>query len=102
MSTLVAAPVLKVADGPNAGKIYDVRKALRIGRHPYNEVSLSDASCSRYHCWLTVQDGSLVLEDLASSNGTFVNGDRVMTKRTLKTGDIVRVGTTEFAVTELE
>ena len=100
MSTLLATATLRLRTGPHAGKAYDVRSALRLGRHPYNEVSINDPAVSRYHCWVTIEDGQATLEDLASANGTFLNGQRVAKRVGLKSGDTIRLGGTEFAFVE--
>jgi pSer/pThr/pTyr-binding forkhead associated (FHA) protein len=90
--------MLRLASGPLAGKVFEVGSTLRVGRHPFNELSLSDPGLSRYHCWIMVKDGAPCVEDLASANGTFVNGERVRTRRTLKPGDVIRVGSTEIVL----
>ncbi len=100
MATFVASAVLRLRTGPNAGKVYEVRRALRIGRHPYNEVSLPDLSVSRYHCWLTILEGTVWIEDLASANGTLVNGARVVDRVPLRPGDGVRIGETDLTFDE--
>ena len=88
--------VITLRNGPYEGRKIYLRGALRIGRHPYNGMSVPDLSVSRYHCWVKIKDGTLVVEDLASSNGTYVNGTRVWTNRKLRAGDCVRLGMTEF------
>ena len=100
MSTIIAAPILRLASGRFKGQRYEIRSTLRVGRHPFNEVSLPDLSVSRYHCWLAFQDGRVLIEDLASVNGTFVNGDRLRERRELKPGDRVLVGNTQFVFSE--
>jgi pSer/pThr/pTyr-binding forkhead associated (FHA) protein len=102
MSTLLATPILRLRSGPNAGKVYDLRSALRLGRHPYNDVSVDDPAVSRYHCWITFEMDAVVIEDLASVNGTFVNGKKVVHRVALKPGDAIRVGGTEILFTEDE
>jgi pSer/pThr/pTyr-binding forkhead associated (FHA) protein len=99
-AVLSAAPVLRLRSGPFAGTAYELRATLRLGRHPYNEVSVADPSVSRYHCWITYRDGSAWIEDLASANGTRVNGVRVLERRVLNPGDLIRVGNTEFRLGE--
>ena len=96
MSVAAGSPLLRLSTGPLAGKVFEVGTTLRVGRHPFNELSLSDPGLSRYHCWIMVKDGAPCVEDLASANGTFVNGERVRTRRTLKAGDVIRVGSTEI------
>jgi pSer/pThr/pTyr-binding forkhead associated (FHA) protein len=100
MSVLAApAAALRLRTGPWAGQIYELRGALRIGRHPYNDVSLPDPAVSRYHCWIVRRDGEFWIEDLASANGTFVDGERVAVPRALRPGAAIRVGATEFEFT---
>src|SRR5262245_12257008 len=100
MSTLLSTPLLRLRTGPNAGNAYDLRSALRLGRHPYNDVSIDDPAVSRYHCWITHELGLVLIEDLASVNGTFVNGEKVVHRVPLKAGDTIRVGQTEILFTE--
>src|SRR5574341_2598201 len=94
LSTLVAAPSLLVKNGLRAGREYEVGSIVRIGRHPYNEVSDSDGAVSRYHCWITATEQGFFLEDLASSNGTWLNERKVTGRAPLKAGDVIRVGVT--------
>lgn len=96
MSVLAGTPILRLASGRFKGQVYELRSTLRVGRHPFNEVSLADLSVSRYHCWLAFENGRAVIEDLASGNGTFVNGDRLRARRALKPGDRILVGNTQF------
>jgi pSer/pThr/pTyr-binding forkhead associated (FHA) protein len=100
MSVAVSTPILRLATGPLAGKVFEVESTLRVGRHPFNEMSLSDPGLSRYHCWIMIKDGGLCVEDLASVNGTFVNGERIRARRSLKPGDLIRVGSTEIRFSE--
>ena len=100
MSVAAGTPTLRLSTGPLAGKVLEVTANFRIGRHPFNEVSLGDPGVSRYHCWILYRDGSLSVEDLASANGTYVNGERIRARRELKTGDKIRVGTTEIVFSE--
>lgn len=69
---------------------------LTLGRGLENDVVLESLSVSREHARL-VQDGGLFVEDLASRNGTFVNGQRVQRAR-VRPGDRIRLGTTEVRV----
>jgi len=70
--------------------------ALTIGRSLKSDICVADPLVSRAHATLTVHtNGKVTLRDLASSNGTFVNGRRVIEAQ-LTDGDIVRVGQTEL------
>jgi FHA domain-containing protein len=64
---------------------------LLIGRHPACDVVVADPSVSRRHAQLTFRDGVWVLQDLASTNGTAVNGERVG-RAALHSGDVVELG----------
>lgn len=68
-----------------------VGERLLVGRHPACDVVVVDPTVSRRHAQLTFRDGVWVLQDLASSNGTTVNGERVG-RTTLHSGDIVELG----------
>jgi hypothetical protein len=65
---------------------------LTIGRDSANEIVINDAEVSRRHARLTFQGGKYVLEDLGSTNGTFVNGQRLAGPRVLKPGEVVSFG----------
>ncbi len=70
--------------------------SLTLGRGLENDVVLDSLSVSREHARL-VLDGGLFVEDLASRNGTFVNGQRVQRAR-VSPGDRIRLGTTEVRI----
>jgi len=100
MAVVTSTPILRLASGPLTGKVVEIDATLRLGRHPFNELSLGDPGISRYHCWILVRDGVACVEDLASANGTFVNGKRLRLRHSLKTGDRIRIGSTEFVFSE--
>ena len=57
---------------------------IKIGKAPDNNLVINDPQVSRYHALLTQEDnGSLLLEDLGSTNGTFVNGNQIIKKKVL-------------------
>ena len=58
---------------------------------PDSDIFLDDVTVSRDHCRLTVDEQGILLEDLGSTNGTYVNGDRV-DRAALKPGDEVIIG----------
>jgi pSer/pThr/pTyr-binding forkhead associated (FHA) protein len=71
-----------------------------LGRATRADFIVDEALVSRVHCRFTAGTrGSLEVEDLGSTNGTFVNGKRVKTSR-LASGDSVRVGRVEIDITE--
>ena len=71
---------------------YVLAKALVvIGRDPGADIFLDNTGVSRQHATIDISSGSLLLRDLASANGTLLNGERVDCSE-LKDGDVVRVG----------
>ena len=72
---------------------------VAIGRGGQNEVPLDgDEFASAQHARFESKRDGLWVEDIGSTNGTFVNGARVTSPRRLTKGDIVRVGQTDFRV----
>ena len=72
---------------------------VAIGRGGQNEVPLEgDEFASAQHARFEAKRDGLWVEDIGSTNGTFVNGARVTTPRRLSKGDVVRVGQTDFRV----
>ncbi|MEX0788553.1 MAG: FHA domain-containing protein [Anaerolineales bacterium] len=82
-----------VRTGPNPGMVYELTKEVALaGRDVTNDLVLGDAEVSRQHARLTRGQGGIVLEDLGSTNGTFVNGERLAAPRLLRPGDLVQMG----------
>jgi len=71
-----------------------------VGRGLDCEIRLADTSLSRRHARLLVQESGCSIEDLGSSNGTFVNGERVSGELALAAGDIVHFGEVRAVFTE--
>ncbi|MCC6908669.1 MAG: FHA domain-containing protein [Phycisphaerales bacterium] len=91
--------VLKIIDGPDKGKRFDVPdwEPQLIGRSS-EALKISDQTCSRRHAELTPDDGEWYVRDLGSANGTYVNGRRIGSNRVrLQLGDLIRAGSTVFA-----
>jgi predicted component of type VI protein secretion system len=79
--------------GPTPGKTYPIEKSeIFIGRDIANEVLINDAEVSRRHARISIQAGNYVIEDLGSTNGTFVNGQRLAGPRVMRVGDTVMFG----------
>ena len=68
-----------------------------LGRDPDADVRLRDAKISRRHCEINRLDGELVVRDLGSTNGTFVNGIRI-DRAVLSPGDRLALGRSKFEV----
>ncbi|MFH1842641.1 MAG: SpoIIE family protein phosphatase [bacterium] len=71
---------------------------LRVGRGSGNEINLDEQSISREHAEILVGRDEVRIHDLGSSNGTFINGQRIAGPRLLKPGDEVRFGSVSLSV----
>lgn len=89
---------LKIVDGPDVGREFPIGGSLVIGRDPSAGIVLEDSEVSRRHATVSSTGGSATVEDLGSTNGTFVNGERIEGTRTLSAGDRLRIGTTVLEV----
>lgn len=90
---------LKVMHGPSAGKEIKISKApFVIGRQDDCHLRPKSDAISRRHCELVFGESQVIIRDLGSKNGTYVNGDRVVGDRVLKLGDHLKVGPLEFEV----
>jgi hypothetical protein len=70
---------------------------LLVGRHPRCDVVLADPSVSRKHAQITFRDGTWMIQDLASTNGTLVN-DVPVGRMALRAGDIVDLGSASLQI----
>ena len=71
------------------------KQVVTIGSVPGNDIVISDPSVSRKHIGIRRVEGGYEVADFGSTNGVFVNGDRVPKKK-LAIGDVVRVGNIEM------
>jgi signal transduction histidine kinase/pSer/pThr/pTyr-binding forkhead associated (FHA) protein len=86
---------LLVLQGPDKGRRFELPDATTLVGRESRQLPLTDNTVSRRHCELIYADGGeWVLRDLGSSNGSYVNGMRIVGKHSLKLGDQVRVGRT--------
>lgn len=88
---------LRVTKGVSPNPSYPVAGRLSIGRGKGVSIALVDASVSRRHAVVELIEGVPVVRDLGSTNGTFVNGERVQS-RSLRPGDVLKLGNTEMRV----
>jgi hypothetical protein len=90
---MVAQFQFVVRAGPNVGKVHPLEAPeISIGRDSSNTVTINDAEVSRKHARLEMRGSSYVIQDLGSTNGTFVNGQRVSGTQVLNPGDTVSFG----------
>lgn len=98
--------LLKVIVGPNTGAEFSMQtgSSYMIGTDPNAcDIVFHDTSVSRQHARITInQDDTLILEDLKSRNGTFIDGEPLKTKRTISPNTHISMGTTTFVIYDRE
>ncbi len=91
-------PLLRVetAAGLRAGSAYDVSGGALLGRGDRADIRLEDSFASSRHLQLSPQGDVMVVEDLGSTNGTYLNGQPLTGPQPLHAGDRIRIGDSEF------
>jgi predicted component of type VI protein secretion system len=88
-------PSLVIRRGMKTGLQYRLdpgRPRIRLGRDATNQVQILDKKASREHAEIVFEDGEFVLRDKGSSNGTWLNSDRLEEEKALEDGDRIRIG----------
>ncbi|MBA2502581.1 MAG: FHA domain-containing protein [Pyrinomonadaceae bacterium] len=73
-------------------RVFDGHTALNVGRAPDNEIRLDGLQISNHHARFAVANNSITVEDRGSTNGIYVNGERVTGRRAISPQDVVQVG----------
>lgn len=90
---------LRIVNGKHTGQTIKVLgDQYLIGRGEGCDLRPTSEMVSRRHCQLTIENDRLFLQDFGSSNGTFVNSDRMEGRRELKPHDQIKVGPLQFEV----
>ena len=94
----LGAPRLRVesAAGLRGGAAYDLSEGAVLGRSADSDIPLEDSFASSAHARLVPQGDTMVLEDLGSTNGTYLNGEPLRGPQPLHVGDKIRIGDSEF------
>lgn len=83
---------IRVLDGMEKGRVYSrLKLPVSVGREDENSIQLNDDRISRFHAKIQDSSGRVILTDLASTNGTRVNGHWIQ-MRVLQIGDVISVG----------
>jgi two-component system, NtrC family, sensor kinase len=90
-------PSLYILQGPDKGLTFDLNHSPTLLGRNSPDLPLSDNTISRRHAQLTKKNGSWMLYDLNSANGTYVNGVKVSSTAELKQGDQIKCGSTLIA-----
>lgn len=89
--------ILRGVSGAYFGKTYPLRGTTTIGRHSDCHICVNAEGVSRRHMQIDADATGLVIKDLDSSNGTYVNGERIKS-RELQVGDEIRIDNIRFLV----
>jgi hypothetical protein len=92
-------PKLRVQSGSglSPGSAYDLSEGALLGRGDQADIRIEDGFASAKHARLIPQGDVMVLEDLGSTNGTYLNGEPVRGPQPLHAGDKIRIGDSEFS-----
>jgi hypothetical protein len=95
---VTGTPKLRVASaaGLRAGSAYDLSDGALLGRGESADIRLEDTFASSAHARLVAQGDVIVLEDLGSTNGTYLTGEPLRGPQPLHVGDSIRIGDSEF------
>jgi pSer/pThr/pTyr-binding forkhead associated (FHA) protein len=84
---------LVMRQGPNPGQVFELdRNEVSIGRDIANDVVINDAEVSRKHAQLTLEADRYKIEDLNSTNGTYIDGQRLIGPHLLVMGEVIMFG----------
>jgi pSer/pThr/pTyr-binding forkhead associated (FHA) protein len=90
---MAAETRLVMRTGPAVGKVYPLEKLeISIGRDLANDISINDPEVSRRHARIFLQGDRYILEDLGSTNGTMIGGQRLSGPYALRPGDLIILG----------
>jgi predicted component of type VI protein secretion system len=93
---------LTIIKGPGTARVVRLTsEVVTVGRQEDCQVRIVSSEVSRKHCQLFEKKGLLLVKDLKSSNGTFVNGKRIQDQQVLESGNILTVGPITFRVDQV-
>jgi hypothetical protein len=88
--------VAEQGGGLRAGTSFAVNGSTTIGRSPEADIQVDDRFASSHHVRVYEEEGACYVQDMGSTNGTYVNGSRLASEEQLKSDDRIRVGDTPF------
>ena len=99
LEVTVGAPLgmLWVKEGPRRGRFYPILHGTVIGRKE-GDLIVNDPKVSSVHAKITIDNEQFVIWDFGSSNGTYVNGEKIREARILEENDLIKIGDTVFVI----
>jgi hypothetical protein len=88
------------AMGLDPGTLFDLVDGATMGRADASEIPVDDPFASSVHARIFPRGQFMYIEDMGSTNGTYLNGRRLRAAERLKIGDLVRIGETEYRYQE--
>ena len=88
------------AMGHHPGTSFDVGSGVTLGRSDGADINVNDPFASSAHARIFQRGDFMYLEDMGSTNGTYLNGRQVRTAERLKVADTIRIGDTEYRYQE--
>jgi hypothetical protein len=92
--------VVVAAMGHEPGKTFDLRDGAMFGRADGADIHVEDPFASSSHARIDDRGGTMYLEDMGSTNGTYLNGRKVQSAQRLDVGDTIRIGDSEYRYEE--
>jgi pSer/pThr/pTyr-binding forkhead associated (FHA) protein len=86
--------------GLDPGTKFDLREGGTMGRADGSDIPIDDPFASSVHARIFPREQFMYIEDMGSTNGTYLNGRRLRAAERLKVGDTVRIGETEYRYQE--
>jgi diguanylate cyclase (GGDEF)-like protein len=94
-------PALIVVQGEMLGRVFRLKEGVtQIGRQPDNAVVVQQRAVSGRHAQVRREGGTVILEDLKSTNGTILNQDKIERPQVLQQNDLIKIGTCVFKYSE--
>ena len=92
--------VVVAAMGHEPGTLFDVGGGAMMGRSDNADIRVDDPFASSAHARVFDRAGFMYVEDMGSTNGTYLNGRQIRTGERLKVGDVIRIGDSEYRYQE--
>ena len=92
--------VVVAAMGHEPGTTFDVGAGATMGRSDSAEIRVDDPFASSAHARIFDRGGFMYVEDMGSTNGTYLNGRQIRTAERLKVADVIRIGDSEYRYQE--
>ena len=86
--------------GYEPGSLFDISGGANMGRSETSNIPVDDPYASSAHARIFPRDGFMYIEDMGSTNGTYLNGRQLKRSERLRPGDSVRIGDTEYRYKE--